>query len=147
MAIQSLNRSALDPYSLPFSPSRRHHVTDTKLNSESWPQHLDALIAAPTYHRLLLENASVRVLDTCIPSGETAPLHCHAWPSVLYILSWSAFVRRDREGNVLLDSRTLPQLVSSPGTLWSPPLGPHTVENVGTTGLRVIAVELKQGAP
>jgi hypothetical protein len=122
-------------------------TTDTLLAPESWPQHLDALTAAPEYHRLLLENATVRVLDTCIPAGDTAPLHCHPWPSVLYILSWSSFVRRDQEGNVLLDSRTLPHLISSPGTLWSPPLGPHTLENVGTTDLRVIAVELKQGSP
>jgi hypothetical protein len=101
------------------------------LDPESWPQHLDALAAAPEHHRLLLENPAVRVLDTCIPAGDTTPLHCHAWPSVLYILSWSSFVRRDAAGKVLLDSRTTPQLATSPGALWSPPLGPHTLENVG----------------
>jgi hypothetical protein len=116
------------------------------LDPDPWPQHLDALTAAPEHHRLLLENGAVRVLDTCIPAGGTTPLHCHAWPSVLYILSWSSFVRRDAAGTVVLDSRTMPQLASSPGTLWSPPLGPHTLENVGTTDLRVIAVEIKQGA-
>ncbi len=112
-----------------------------------WPAHLDALVAAPAQHRLLLENASVRVLDTCILPGQTTPLHCHPWSSVLHVVSWSAFVRRDAAGTILLDSRTKPELATSPGTLWSPPLGPHTLENVGGTELRVIAVEIKAPLP
>ena len=105
---------------------------------------LDALVAAPDHHRVILENESVRVLDTSIPPGDTTPLHTHAWPSVLHILSWSSFVRRDEKGKVLLDSRTMPELSTSPGTIWSGPLGPHTLENVGTTTLHVIAIEIKQ---
>jgi hypothetical protein len=102
-------------------------------------------MAAPDYHKLLLENATVRVLDTCIPAGKQTPVHCHCWPSVLYILSWSSFVRRDEHGRVLLDSRTRPELAASPGTVWSPPLSPHSLENVGPADLRVIAVEIKHG--
>jgi hypothetical protein len=117
------------------------------VDASAWPPQLDALTAAPAYHKLLLENDSVRILDTCIPPGAMTPLHCHAWSSALYILSWSSFVRRDSAGMIVLDSRTMPQLASSPGTLWSPPLGPHTLENVGTTELRVIAVEIKHPVP
>ena len=36
----------------------------------SWPDELDALIAAPEHHKLLLENDSVRVLDTLILPNE-----------------------------------------------------------------------------
>jgi hypothetical protein len=36
-----------------------------------WPDELDALIAAPRHHLLLMENESVRVLDTRVPPGET----------------------------------------------------------------------------
>ena len=108
------------------------------------PDPLDALIAAPDHHRLILENESVRVLDTSIPPGSTTPLHTHVWPSVLHVLSWSSFVRRDETGNVLLDSRSVPELAASPGTIWSGPLGPHTLENVGTTTLHVIAIEIKR---
>ncbi len=32
----------------------------------SWPEALDALVAAPEHHTLLFENATVRVLDTRI---------------------------------------------------------------------------------
>jgi mannose-6-phosphate isomerase-like protein (cupin superfamily) len=111
--------------------------------ADEWPGALDALIAARDFHTLLLENAEVRVLDTRIPPGGRTPVHTHRWPSVLYILSWSAFVRRDAEDRIVLDSRTVPALSDSPGVLWSPPLAAHSLENVGPLDLRVISVELK----
>jgi len=101
---------------------------------------LDALIAAPQHHKLLFENESVRVLDASIKPGETTALHTHRWAGTLYILSWSDFVRRNADGAVILDSRTISAVV--PGTaLWSEPLVLHTLENVGDAELRVIAVE------
>ena len=107
---------------------------------------LDAMTAAPGHHVVLLENAFVRVLDTRIAPGEATPIHTHRWPSALYVVSWSHFVRTDAAGNVLLDSRTVP-VAFEPGTaVWSPPLGPHSARNVGETELRVIAVELKPAA-
>lgn len=110
-------------------------------NQQDWPAELDALNAAPQYHRLLLENELVRVLDTRVPAGQTVPLHTHRWPSVLYVLSWSDFVRRDGEGTVVVDSRILAKPRES--ALWSTPLPPHTLENVGQSELRAISVELK----
>jgi quercetin dioxygenase-like cupin family protein len=108
-----------------------------------WPQELDAVRAAPENHQLLLENDQVRVLDTRISPGATTPLHTHRWPSTLYIIQWSAFVRRDPSGQVLLDSREA-NLSLAPGTaVWSAPLPPHTLENVGTTEIRVLSVEIK----
>jgi mannose-6-phosphate isomerase-like protein (cupin superfamily) len=107
---------------------------------------MDAILAAPHFHRVLLENETVRVLDTLVRPGETVPLHTHRWPAVLYIVSWSDCVRRDKDGRVTMDSRnaTVPQ----PGdALWSAPLPPHTLENVGDRELRVIAVEQKPLRP
>lgn len=108
-----------------------------------WPEELDALTAAPHHHTLLLENEFVRVLDTRVPPGETVPLHTHQWPSALYILTWSNFIRRNAEGAVVVDSRTI---ASNPqeSALWSDPLPPHTLENIGDVELRVISVELKR---
>jgi hypothetical protein len=74
-------------------------------NPEDWSDELDALNAAPQYHPLLFENEFVRVLDARIPSGETVPLHTHRWPSALYIVWWSDFVRRDGEGSTVVDNR------------------------------------------
>jgi quercetin dioxygenase-like cupin family protein len=111
-------------------------------NVEDWPDALDALHAAPRYHTLLFENEWVRVLETHVPPGETVPLHTHRWPAALYMLRWSHFVRRDGEGAVLADSR----LGGKPAegiAVWSGPLAPHTLENVGESELRVVSVELK----
>ena len=46
------------------------------------------------------------------------------------------------DGHVLLDTRESEGLGAGPA-FWSPPLGRHTLENVGAAEIRVIAVELK----
>lgn len=109
-----------------------------------WPDSLDALAAAPEVHSLLLENDDVRVLETRIAPGETVPLHTHRWPSVLYVLSTGHVVRRDGEGRVLTDTRatdTLPELGTA---VWLAAMPPHTVENVDSSEIRLLNVELKR---
>ncbi len=108
-----------------------------------WPDGLDALAAAPEHHTLLLENESVRVLETRIPVGGRTAVHTHRWPSVLYVLSWSAFLRRDAAGEITADGSAPAKTSGPPPALWSPPLPPHSLENVGTAEIRVISVELK----
>jgi quercetin dioxygenase-like cupin family protein len=105
---------------------------------------LDAMAAAPDHHETILENASVRVLDTRLAPGERTPVHAHIWPSALYVLSWSDFVRRDAEGKVLVDSREWAKRPEAGEALWGEPLVPHSVENVGVGELRIIAVEVKE---
>lgn len=117
----------------------------SQATEQQWPEELDALRAAPKHHALLFENDAVRILDTNIAPGETVPLHTHRWPSALYVLSFSHFVRRDAADAVLVDSRTFRE-VPGGSALWSEPLPPHTLENVGERDLHVIAVELKSSA-
>jgi len=106
------------------------------------PDELDAVIAASEHHTVLLENEAVRVLDTKVRPGQIVPLHTHRWPSALYIIRWSDFVRRDGEGRVVVDSRSIATV--PPGSaLWSGPLPPHTLENVGESELHAISIELK----
>jgi quercetin dioxygenase-like cupin family protein len=109
-----------------------------------WPDSLDALVAAREFHALLFENDDVRVLDTRIGPGETVPVHTHRWPGALYVMSSGSFVRRDGEGNVLVDSQAS-GIVLDPGTaIWTEALPPHTLENVSDSEIRVVAVELKR---
>src|ERR1700728_5118206 len=110
-----------------------------------WPQSLDAVMAAPQYHRLVLENERVRVLDTRIPAGDIVPVHTHRWPAIYYTISPGDFVRRDGEGNVLFDSRTVLGMLSASGANWIECLPPHSVENVSAAEIHLISVELKQG--
>ena len=111
--------------------------------SETWPAHLDAMIAAPANHKLLMENEQVRVLETRIDPGETTPVHTHCWPSTYYILSWSEFIRRDDSGNVVLDTREKKVSFDPGSAIWAGPLGPHSLENVGDKPIHIISVEVK----
>jgi quercetin dioxygenase-like cupin family protein len=106
---------------------------------------LDAMVVGQNNHAVLLENESVRVLDTWVSAGQRTAIHSHEWPSTLYVLSWSDFVRFDADGTVLVDSREMPSKPAAGAVLWSAPLPPHYVQNVGEGDLRVIAVELKGG--
>jgi len=108
-----------------------------------WPDHLDAVIAAPEHHRVLLENPNVRVLETRIAPRETVRLHTHRWPAVFYFLETGDIVRRDATGAVEFDSRKVRPGAQAGQAAWSPPLGPHTLENVGSTPIHVISVEMK----
>jgi len=110
--------------------------------SELWTGELDAVIAAPRYHRILFENEAVRVLDTRVAPGQTVPLHTHACPSSNYLVSFSDFVRRDAAGQVPLDSRTITR-PSDGASFWSDAMSPHTLENIGASALHVVSVELK----
>lgn len=112
------------------------------------PSNLDAVLAAPEHHRLLLENEHVRVLDTRIEPGEAVRLHTHCWPAVYYVLSAGDFVRRDEHGTVVADSRRAATPLAAGMAVWSPALGAHTLENVGTTTIHVVSVEVKaSGGP
>jgi hypothetical protein len=102
----------------------------------------DALSAASDNHRLLFENDRVRILDTNVAPGSATPVHAHEWPAARYVLSWSDFVRRGADGEVLADSRGRPAPELASG-FWIDPLPPHSVKNVGSSDLRIIAVEVK----
>lgn len=108
----------------------------------AWPDSLDALVAAPGHHTLLMENERVRVLDTRILPGDMTPVHTHRWPCVYHVQSWGDFVRRDGEGNVLVDTRKGDRS-TPPTALWGEALPPHSLENVGDTVIHVVSVELK----
>jgi hypothetical protein len=51
-----------------------------------FPDGFDAVQAAPKSHRVIFENAFVRVLEVSVSPGTTVPMHHHRWPSLL--LRW-----------------------------------------------------------
>ena len=110
-------------------------------NDWPWPDELDALIAAPKHHTLIFENERMRMLDTRIPPGDIVPVHTHRWPAVYYTVQFSHFIRRDGEGNLLFDSRTVTG--EFPPARWYENLPPHSVENIGDVEVHLISVELK----
>ena len=118
----------------------------TRVAASAWAMAthpLDALTAAPDHHEVLFENDRVRILDTQLPAGQRTPVHAHEWPAALYVMSWSDFLRRGEDGAVIADSRDRPTPALGSG-LWIEPLPPHSVENIGSADLRIIAVEVKR---
>ena len=52
-----------------------------------FPDGYDAVQVAPDTHKVIFENALVRVLEVTVPpAGKTIPMHHHRWPS--FFLSW-----------------------------------------------------------
>lgn len=114
-------------------------------NPADWPKDQDAVISAKKNHKLLLENDSVRVLEVTILPGETEAVHHHQWPSVLYFMDAGDFIDRDGRGNIIFDTRKLPEPLKFPLTMWKSPEAPHSVKNLSKTKkIRLIRVEIKK---
>jgi len=92
-----------------------------------------------------LENDKVRVLEVTMAPGEKEALHHHRWPSVLYIQEADDFVDYDDDGNVIFDSRQIPEPLPMPYTMYKDPEAPHSVVNLSETKpIRLIRVEMKE---
>jgi hypothetical protein len=50
-----------------------------------FPNGFDAVEAAPQSHKVLFENATVRVLQVEIAPGSKEPMHHHQWPSIFVV--------------------------------------------------------------
>jgi predicted metal-dependent enzyme (double-stranded beta helix superfamily) len=107
-------------------------------DKSDFPDGYDAVQAAPKSHRVIFENALVRVLEVSVSPGTTVPMHHHRWPSLL--LSWdtggkSPHVRyRGADGNV----RDIPSTNEAihPGRWsveWMKPEPMHAVEILEST--------------
>lgn len=108
-----------------------------------WPDHLEAVVAAPDNHKVLLENEHVRVLEVSLAPGEVEPLHFHRWPSVLHITQAGEWIDRDADGNVIFDSRNVPAM-TYPLTMWKGPEAPHSPVNLSDDiEVRLLRVEIK----
>jgi hypothetical protein len=56
-------------------------------HSDGFAEGRDAVEAAPNSHRVIFENAVVRVLEVTIPpAGESEPMHHHRWPG--FFVDW-----------------------------------------------------------
>jgi len=107
-----------------------------------WPQTMDALRAAPTSHRLLLDNDRVRVLGVIIEPGAREPEHTHQAASVM-IVDEPAQIRYYQGGELLFESQS--RSGSQPGVRvrWMEPEGPHSVQNIDQHRYHAIRIELK----
>lgn len=62
------------------------HFTVSGQDKSGFPDGFDAVQAAPKTHRVIFENAFIRVLEVSVSPGTTVPMHHHRWPSL--VLTW-----------------------------------------------------------
>ena len=106
-----------------------------------WPETMDALIAAPASHRVLLENDRVRVLEVVIEPGAREPEHTHQAASVM-IVDEPARIRYYAGGALQFESPARAGSPSGVRVRWMEPEGPHSVENIDQRRYHAIRVEL-----
>src|SRR5438034_3581896 len=97
-------------------------------DSWDWPPSMDAVVAAPESHRVLLENEDVRVLEVTIPAGHREPEHTHRAHSVM-IVDGPAQIRYYKGDVLTFASPPGPGAVGTRAS-WMEPEGPHSVENI-----------------
>jgi hypothetical protein len=105
-------------------------------NKSDFPDGYDAVRAAPDSHKVIFENAFVRVLEVTVPpTGTTIPMHHHRWPS--FFLDWdtggaSPHIRYHRPDGSVRDNPSVKEPVH-PGTWsvqWMKPEPMHAIEVV-----------------
>jgi hypothetical protein len=123
-------------------------------DKSGFPDGYDAVQAAPNSHRVIFENAFVRVLEVTMPApGQTEPMHHHRWPS--FFLDWdtggpSPHIRYHRSDGTVVDQPSQPS-PKHPGhwtVHWMRPEPLHGIETVELPETQpdepgIIRVELK----
>ena len=125
----------------------------TQKAKADFPDGYDAVQTASDTHKVVFENALVRVLEVSIPpAGTTIPMHHHRWPS--FFLSWDTggktpHIRyRTADGSVIdQPSRDLPVHEGSWAVRWMKPEPMHSIEVVegpsSTQGPSDLRIEVK----
>ena len=108
-----------------------------------WPQTMDALLAAPGSHRLVLDNDWVRVLEVIEP-GAREPEYTHQALSAM-IVDEPARIRYYQGDALLFESQARPRSGSDMRVRWMEPEGPHSVGNIDQRRYHAIMVERGRG--
>jgi len=89
-------------------------------------------------HKVLLDNANVRVLDVRLPPGQKVAMHSHP-ANVTYFLTDAKFKLTSPDG------KTEERDSKAGQARWSEAVT-HAIENVGTSEVHLVQTELKGAA-
>ena len=112
---------------LPVAPSPAQSSTATQI---------DALTASPENFRLVLENDRVRVLEHILFPGKKDRRHTHP-KRVAHVISGGTLRVGFPDGT----HRDLDEIAGT--SEYSGPSLPHDTENIGTTPIKILLVEVK----
>jgi len=122
-----------------YRPALATVVAAFALLASAWTNAQDVVQVGGDSHKVLLENAQVRVLAVKIKPGEKVPMHSHP-ASVSYVLT-------DGKLHITLaDGKTVDKEPKAGAATWSDAVT-HAVENVGTSEFSQVQIELKPAAP
>jgi beta-alanine degradation protein BauB len=97
---------------------------------------LDPVRVAPDSHKVAFENMFVRVLEVRVPPGSIEPRHRHPHGLSVYLVS--------QDTRITVDGQAPQVSHREAGSFaWSDAVV-HTVQNVGTTDMHVLRIELKR---
>lgn len=102
----------------------------------SQPLSVDALTASPENFRLVLENENVRVLEYTLLPGQKDHQHTHP-ARVAHVISGGTLRVGCPDGT----SMVFEEKVGASN--WSNPSPLHDTENIGTTPIKILLVEVK----
>ena len=106
------------------------------------PDATDGVLVAPSSHKVLFENADIRVLDVTVAAHTREPWYTHARPAVMYIMTASSAKYMTPE-----DPYPEPSVASARFKPFVAHLDQaealHAVENVGDSTFHGIRVEFK----
>ena len=102
----------------------------------TWSMAQDRVAAVPET-KVLLENACVRVQYHDVAVGKTIPMHSHPNYVVYALKPFKARIRL-ADGSQRISQREAGE------AYWNPPIT-HSVENLGSTDIHNLIVELKPG--
>ena len=99
-------------------------------------ENLDPLIVAADTHKLVLENAFVRVIESKVPAGKLEPKHKHPHGLTVYLANYTIEQKTFPDGKVTQHERKLGMVNWSESVV-------HEVRNIGKTPSHAIRIELK----
>jgi beta-alanine degradation protein BauB len=101
----------------------------------SAPPSMDPVVVNATMEHVKLENSHVRVIEGVLKPGDKEQMHSHP-AFVTYVVAGSKI------RNNFADGRVVEADLKTGDVLWRDPQT-HWIENIGTTTLHFIVVELK----
>jgi len=121
-------------------------TSTTDSSKWTWPDSLDAVVAAPHSHGIIYEDEKVRILHVTVAPGQIEPIHSHRWRSVAWANRSPSFTlyhyALDKDNRLVGTDSFNARLPLNTANKWGPE-APHAIRNTGKDSLVLYRVEFK----
>jgi quercetin dioxygenase-like cupin family protein len=123
-------------------PASKVPLSTDGTDPKTWDPQTFAPQAAPGNHKVVFEDADMRVMSVTVPRGSEEPYHAHPYYSILLLDEPAKIVDRDINGNkapdVMLDK------IDRPFIFVQPPQALHSIKNLDVKDAHLIRIEFKR---